>query len=273
MRRAHLWSMLVMLLVGVSGTTVHGEEDEAVLPPIPATDEADTKAADSEAEKEDAKTDQPQEESIVPPPEIVVPDADSAAADDEPSERGERRLGEGLPGRINVRAPYTDVRVEGGDRPGVSVWTPWADVRVDSRSGVRVNTPVGPVHIGADSDVGRRFFNSLPQRESGSAPAARSDRKAVLGVFLRDDDGIRVSSVQNGSPAAEANLAVGDRIVSMNGYVYPNADALKRDLAGMRAGDLVRLTVARNGDLYRADVRLKAYEEVFAEPQARRGQF
>jgi len=114
-------------------------------------------------------------------------------------------------------------------------------------SGLRVDTPVGPILLGDE--------------DRPIAPAPRE--RAVLGVLLENNNGVRIKEVREGSPAHEANLASGDRIVSVNGVSYGDVAAFQRGLARYRPGDRVRLTIERDGNRYQTHVVLTGYEEIF----------
>jgi hypothetical protein len=207
----------------------------------------------------------PAEIDIGPPGDIVVPQPEEVV----PTEEGKPEGGStrGGRGNLNVRTPHADVHV--GESDGVHVRAPYADVRVDRRDGVHVNTPIGPIRIGGRGgmnlrELGDRF--GVRVEEDGLTidptdalpPRGTSGQQAVLGVQLRDDDGIRIDSVRDGGPADKANLAAGDRVVSMNGYVFDNADALTAEVGRLRPGDRVQLTIERDGRLYRASAALEA---------------
>ncbi len=87
-----------------------------------------------------------------------------------------------------------------------------------------------------------------------------------MGIRLRDDDGIRISSVSEGSPAAKANLGVGDRVISVAGVRYANSNSLISGIRRLNVGEQVRMIIQRDGNRYRADVKLEPYAETYAEP-------
>ncbi len=218
-----------------------------------------------------ATDEKPADLDIGPPGEIVVPKPEEVVPRHEAS-GGERRVGGagGNVGDLNIRAPYADVDVgdRGDGNPRVHVRAPYADVRVDGRNGINVDTPIGPIRIGGRGgmnlrELGDRFGVRVEQDGAAIDPAdalprrPASTQRAVLGVQLKDDDGIRIASVREGSPADKANLVAGDRVVSMNGYVFSASNELTSEVGRMRPGDRVQLTIERDGRLYRATAMLE----------------
>ena len=100
--------------------------------------------------------------------------------------------------------------------------------------------------------------------ENGSA------QHAFLGVKMRNvtatadgvtRSGAQVVSVNTGSPAAAAGLAVDDVIVALDGKPTPGADALTAYVRSLRAGDTVTLTIIRGGASMDVVVTLAVREE------------
>ncbi|MCA9270095.1 MAG: PDZ domain-containing protein [Planctomycetales bacterium] len=173
---------------------------------------------------------------IAPPSVIEIPQAE-----ERPAARSAAQPDNGKAPRVHVRAPYADVTVGSGDLPRIQVWTPWAkvDVRPQGDARVEVDTPIGPFRIGP---------------RAGDKPAPRGS----LGALLRDDDGVRIASVQKAGPAQAANLGVGDSILSLNGVAYRRAEEATAALGTMRPGDQVRVLILRDGKRYLATPTLSA---------------
>lgn len=212
------------------------------------------RAAAQEAGIDDVRPEQAPEETapaeeIAPPSEIELPTPEEVQG-----QRSERSNG-GPSTPLRIRAPYTDVDLEPGEPGQIRVRTPWANVYV-GRGGVHVNTPVGPIHIGAD-----QLREALPPREKAQPAGPRP----AMGIRLRDDGGIRISSVSEGSPAAKANLGAGDRIISVAGVRYANSNSLINGIRRLNVGEQVRVIIERDGNRYRADVKLEPYAETFAD--------
>jgi hypothetical protein len=249
MQRCHPMFALAALTLLYSAPLYAQDTDPPAAPQPPAAEEA------------------PADVDVGPPGDIVVPKPEEVVPEAEAREGG--RIGRGT-GDLNIRAPYADVHVGDSDgNPRVHVRAPYADVRVDSRDGINVVTPIGPIRIGGRGglnlrELGDRFGVRVEEDGVAIDPAdalprtSVSSQRAVLGVQLNDDDGIRISSVRSGSPADKANLVAGDRVVSMNGYVFPTADSLSQEIGRMRVGDRVQLTIERDGRLYRSNATLEA---------------
>jgi membrane-associated protease RseP (regulator of RpoE activity) len=81
-----------------------------------------------------------------------------------------------------------------------------------------------------------------------------------FGIKSREERGVRgvlVTDVAADSPAAAAGLKVGDRIVSLDGRLTSNREALDRELARQAPGNPFAFQVIRNGKLITAEVGLK----------------
>lgn len=95
--------------------------------------------------------------------------------------------------------------------------------------------------------------------EKGSA------EHAFLGVTIADGVaefkgtsklGAEVKSVEQGTPAAKANIQVGDVITAINGNPVASSAALTGYTRQYKSGDKVTVTLERNGDLQEVDVTL-----------------
>jgi S1-C subfamily serine protease len=62
---------------------------------------------------------------------------------------------------------------------------------------------------------------------------------------LARESGVRVESVERGSPAADAGLEKGDLIVTLDGLPMVDVDALQRQLAAGAIGRPLALNVVR----------------------------
>ena len=71
---------------------------------------------------------------------------------------------------------------------------------------------------------------------------------------MKDDNGVLVNSVKEGSPAAAAGMKQGDVVVAFNGEKVTDANGFRNKVANEKPGTTVDLTVFRNG----SEVNLKA---------------
>jgi len=99
--------------------------------------------------------------------------------------------------------------------------------------------------------------------------------RPYLGVYLNDEyprrigvDGVMVFRLQTGSPAdkaglqparyIEGRLVPGDFILSIDGRPTPDADSLRKILAGQKIGDRIELEILRNGRKAKVTVVLES---------------
>jgi serine protease Do len=73
------------------------------------------------------------------------------------------------------------------------------------------------------------------------------DDQIAAAIGLKDAKGALVASVQEGSPAAAADLKPGDVIVKVNGTVVETPRNVSRAIADLAPGDKAQLTIWRNG--------------------------
>ena len=143
--------------------------------------------------------------------------------------------------------------------------------------------PSAPEAIATPAPVGRAPSVALDGKDRAAPiPADANVKKPEFGVpvdsargqlssselgFEVSDSaeyrGVVVESVAPGSPAASADLAVGDRIVSLDGALLANSKDLAGELAS-RGGDApLELRLVRDGVLVSSELRLgEAAEEV-----------
>src|SRR5207253_3048640 len=79
-------------------------------------------------------------------------------------------------------------------------------------------------------------------------------RRIVRHFELPRESGVRIESVERGSPAATAGLAHGDVIVSIDGVAVPDIDTLQRVLAGDVIAKPVEVLVVRRDRTLRITV-------------------
>jgi len=79
------------------------------------------------------------------------------------------------------------------------------------------------------------------------------------GLGLKDAKGALVSSVSSDSPAGKAGLKSGDAILSVNGQSIADAKELSRDIAALKPGEKVSLSVWRDGATKTIDVAVAKF--------------
>jgi len=92
---------------------------------------------------------------------------------------------------------------------------------------------------------------------AGTKPAVKP--LAFVGVLGEDDpDGCRLTTVDEGSPAAKAGLKAGDLVVQVDGREVKLYASLLRWVAETEPGETLRLSVKRGDELLSLDVKLEA---------------
>jgi serine protease Do len=80
------------------------------------------------------------------------------------------------------------------------------------------------------------------------------DLRQALG--LGDQEGALIADVQKGSPAESGGLKRGDVVIALNGKKVVEPGALSREIAMMKPGSKVGLTVIRDGKQRNVDVKI-----------------
>jgi len=121
---------------------------------------------------------------------------------------------------------------------------------------------VGGDFVGGEPRDGFRTAipETLVRKIAGDLHAEGRVRHAYLGVTLepgRRPGGTVVTSVSPGSPAANAGLAPGDRIVSVDGRAVRDAQALSRAVEAAPVGKEMTLVIERKGKKFEAKARTR----------------
>jgi len=122
--------------------------------------------------------------------------------------------------------------------------------------------------LGVDGNLGSRFLRRFrvvvdyPRQRILLAPRPGYDRPFehnMAGLVLRMDPagGLRVRSVMEGSPAAEAGIARGDRIVAIGDWRLETIGPRDPMEEFLREGATLRLTVERDGTRLERNVTLR----------------
>jgi hypothetical protein len=104
-------------------------------------------------------------------------------------------------------------------------------------------------------------FVSLPSRPSSQLSENRGGIAVYLGTmpdYGADTDGVRITGVADGSPAARAGLKEGDVIVKLADEKIQNIEDLTAVLRSHNPGDAVEITILRAGATVKLTATLQA---------------
>jgi len=163
------------------------------------------------------------------------------------------RPGLELGGRPQRGLIQTDAAINPGNSGGVLLNAEGQVIGVTAS----VESPVrGSVGVGfaIASNTVTRF---LPEMLTGSE--VQHPWIGIEGAFDNDGIGLAVNSVQPRSPAEQAGLLAGDRLVALNGVALLDFEQLAVTLDGLYVGDEVRFEVARGGDTLDITLTLGAW--------------
>jgi predicted metalloprotease with PDZ domain len=109
-----------------------------------------------------------------------------------------------------------------------------------------------------------RKMCTAPASECEKAIRQLSSGRRYLGAEIKElEPGIIIKTVLDDSPAARADLRVGDRLMSVNGH--PTVEAgikdFKQILYSAKATGVLWVIVLRQGILKKVDVRLEPYSK------------
>lgn len=140
--------------------------------------------------------------------------------------------------------------------------------------------PLTPVNW-AEEEPGIGRFLAAPQPDGRmaafgvvavSARNLRESDQAYLGVRGETGEGaagVRITSVQHGSGAAEAGLRTNDIIRSIEGREVNGIYELRNALNGIGPGDTIRIEIERAGETFARDVLMGARPEIPRFPGGR----
>jgi serine protease Do len=79
-------------------------------------------------------------------------------------------------------------------------------------------------------------------------PAQEPPRKATLGIVVEEaSNGLAITEVREGSPAAKAGAKKGDILTAINGEAIKAEESLKNFMSAAKPGDKAELTLIREG--------------------------
>jgi serine protease Do len=148
----------------------------------------------------------------------------------------------------------------------------------------------GPALVGAewyDSGIGFAIYRDRIDAVFERLAAGQTIEPGKIGVILRPDapdgealpwldkllgpSGVMIEQVAGKSPAADAKLQVGDRIVALDGLPIGDMLDLQRRLSDRAAGEEIKLTIKRRWQRFEVSIRLARMSDIEGlEPPPRR---
>jgi len=124
---------------------------------------------------------------------------------------------------------------------------------------IGINTAI--ITNGGEGNIGVGFSIPINTAKQVADQLVRTGRAthAYLGVSLTDamgTQGALVASVEPGSPAEEAGLRAGDRIIKINDTNVADADTVTGMIRGFKPGERVTLSFVRDGETETVTVTL-----------------
>jgi M6 family metalloprotease-like protein len=109
----------------------------------------------------------------------------------------------------------------------------------------------------------RKTLELVATLSATSRPMKFNAQRVTLGVRLRDPDkgeGAAIEQVTSDSPASRAGLKAGDVLLKMDGEPIPRRDFVRERLDEKQAGDVVKLSLSRDGTEREVDAKLTVAE-------------
>lgn len=107
----------------------------------------------------------------------------------------------------------------------------------------------------------------------GSLSGDASSRAALGVTFDSADDAMVVTNVEANSPAAQAGLQAGDRIISFNGREFDSRQEFITAVQGSQLDSQAQLVIERNGQRQNLDVRMGSWNRVYPSTAWNQGGF
>lgn len=102
--------------------------------------------------------------------------------------------------------------------------------------------------------IGITVSNQNTDSQSSSRRSRSSSGSGSTGT--KSTQGVTVEAVENDSPAAKASITAGDVITELNGEKITKATDITSFMLSAKAGDVITLTVSRNGETMKIKVTL-----------------
>lgn len=120
------------------------------------------------------------------------------------------------------------------------------------------------MEMGFDFDFGDNFnrnfnFDNLPRSRNGGSFNFNFSGKPKLGMSIEDTEsskGVKVTDVDDDTPADKAGVKTDDIITSINGKSVNSVDEIKEALKNLKEGDTVKTGITRAGKAQTIDIKL-----------------
>lgn len=120
------------------------------------------------------------------------------------------------------------------------------------------------MEMGFDFDFGDSFnrnfnFDNIPRLRNGGAFNFNFSGKPKLGMSIEDTEnnkGVKVTEVDDDTPADKAGVKTADIITSINGKAINSVDEIKEALKDLKEGDTVKAGITRAGKAQVIDIKL-----------------
>jgi serine protease Do len=154
----------------------------------------------------------------------------------------------------------TDAAVNPGNSGGALVNTRGDLIGINTAIKSRTGSYVG-YSFAIPSNIAKKVVEDLlefgaVQKGILGITTLRANSKEAIEQGLDHIEGVYIAGVSQNSGAEKAGLKPGDVIRSVDGVTIKNFTGLTGHLSSRRPGDLVRVTVDRNGKLLEKEVRL-----------------
>jgi membrane-associated protease RseP (regulator of RpoE activity) len=134
--------------------------------------------------------------------------------------------------------------------------------KINSRDAAQLVNMVGKIAIDLDSSAAKPAFVTVVEHENPHAGVASGGGGygpyfGSIPDFGQSEKGVRFSDVQPNSPAAKAGLKAGDVLMQFGEKKILNLYDFTDALRNSKIGDVVNVTVSRDGKPFQASVKLE----------------
>nr|WP_294995311.1 PDZ domain-containing protein [uncultured Sediminibacterium sp.] len=120
------------------------------------------------------------------------------------------------------------------------------------------------MEMGFDFDFGDSFnrnfnFDNMPKLRNGMPFSFNYSSKPKLGISIEDTEnnkGVKVTEVDDDTPADKAGIKTDDIITSINGKAVNAVDEIKEALKDLKEGDVVKAGITRAGKSQVIEIKL-----------------